>query len=333
MTLARGHDVVGLPLPTPFAIGHVNVYLLEDDPLTLVDTGPNWGTTLGALERGLADHGRRLEDVELVLITHQHADHLGLTEYVVQHSGAAVACLAPLAPYVEDFRAYSDRDDELAAHLMRRHGVDPDLVDTLRAVTRVSRAWGSSFRVDRVLRPGDEVQLRDHTLRVLHRPGHSPTDTLFVDEEQRLAFVGDHLLAAVSSNALIALPQPGDAPPDVVARHRPRSLVAYLESLVLTRQLDLDVLYGGHGEPVLELRGLIDERFAHHERRLERIQGLLGRDPVSAHAIAREMWGATVAVTQTLLTLSEVLGHLDVLVDRGLAVEHADDRLTTFTSR
>ena len=56
-----------MPIPTPFLVGRVNCYLIEDDPLTLVDTGPNSGTAFVTLERKLAEHGRRLEDLERVV--------------------------------------------------------------------------------------------------------------------------------------------------------------------------------------------------------------------------------------------------------------------------
>jgi glyoxylase-like metal-dependent hydrolase (beta-lactamase superfamily II) len=59
-----------LPIPTPFAVGRVNCYLIEDDPLTLVDTGPNSGKALDALERALREHGRAIEDLERIVITH-----------------------------------------------------------------------------------------------------------------------------------------------------------------------------------------------------------------------------------------------------------------------
>ena len=50
-----------LAIPTPFAVGRVNVYLIEDDPLTLVDAGPNSGSSLDELERQLRAHGHRIE--------------------------------------------------------------------------------------------------------------------------------------------------------------------------------------------------------------------------------------------------------------------------------
>ena len=61
-----------LPVPTPFVVGRVNCYLVDDDPLTLVDTGPNSATSLTALEAALGEHGRRVEDLGRIVITHQH---------------------------------------------------------------------------------------------------------------------------------------------------------------------------------------------------------------------------------------------------------------------
>ena len=59
-----------LPIPTPFRVGAVNCYLVEDDPLTLIDVGPNSGQSLSALVDALAEHGRRIEDLERIVITH-----------------------------------------------------------------------------------------------------------------------------------------------------------------------------------------------------------------------------------------------------------------------
>src|SRR5438552_3793608 len=79
-----------LATPTPFAVGRVNTYLIEDDPLTLVDSGPNSGRALDELQGQLKEHGHSIDDIELIVITHQHIDHLGLVEIVASHSGAEV---------------------------------------------------------------------------------------------------------------------------------------------------------------------------------------------------------------------------------------------------
>ena len=81
-----------------FSVGRVNCYLIEDEPLTLVDTGPNSGTSLDELETGLAELGHRIEDLELIVLTHQHMDHLGLVEILARRSGARVAAWHQLGP-------------------------------------------------------------------------------------------------------------------------------------------------------------------------------------------------------------------------------------------
>jgi Fe2+ or Zn2+ uptake regulation protein len=87
----------------------------------------------------------------------------------------------------------------------------------------------------------------------------------------------------------------------------------------------------GHGDPVTDHAGLIDERMRLTERRADKILRLLqeaGR-PLTAHELAVEMWG-NVAVSQAFLTLSEVLGHLDVLATRGAVAERYDGETSVF---
>jgi glyoxylase-like metal-dependent hydrolase (beta-lactamase superfamily II) len=306
-----------LPIPTPFAVGRVNCYLIEDEPLTLVDTGPNSGKALDALEKALAEHGRRIEDLERIVITHQHLDHLGLVGILADRSQAEVCALDLLAPVLEEFGAHAERDDELAGALMLRHGIPRDVVTALRSVSRSFRAWGGSAHVDRALHDGETLEFADRSLQVQHRPGHSPSDTLFWDERRAELIGGDHLIKHISSNPLVSRPlggrsgEPGD---------RPRALMMYIESLRETRELPAEVVLPGHGEPVSGHAALIDERFRLHEQRAARIGDLIAGHPRTAYELAQELWG-NVAVTQAFLTLSEVLGHVDLLIDRGEVCE------------
>jgi glyoxylase-like metal-dependent hydrolase (beta-lactamase superfamily II) len=307
-----------LSIPTPFAVGPVNCYLIDDDPLTLVDTGPNSGRALDKLERSLREHGRRIEDLERIIVTHQHLDHLGLVGILARRSGAEVCVLDVLAPVVEEFGAHAERDDELAGALMLRHGIPRDIVTALRSVSRSYRGWGGSAPVGRRLADGEELGFAGRTLRALHRPGHSPSDTVYWDEASGVLIGGDHLIAHISSNPLIARPlggrsgEPGDG--------RPRALMMYLRSLRETREMPAEVVLAGHGEPVRDHARLIDERFALHERRANKIAGLIEAQPSSAYEIAQSLWG-NVAVTQAYLTLCEVLGHVDILLEAGRVAE------------
>ena len=162
----------------------MNVYLIEDEPLTLVDAGPNSGTSFDELQRGLAGLGHALEDIELIVLTHQHIDHLGLVSLVAAHSGAEVAAIEAAVPFVENFSVEAQAEDDFARDVMLRHGISEDVTAALQSVSRAFRAWGARVDVTRVLRDGDRIDLRDRSLEVAFRPGHSPSDTVFLDRER-----------------------------------------------------------------------------------------------------------------------------------------------------
>jgi glyoxylase-like metal-dependent hydrolase (beta-lactamase superfamily II) len=313
-----------LAIPTPFLVGRVNCYLIEDDPLTLVDTGPNSGKSLDELEGALEAHGRRIEDLELIILTHQHMDHVGLLEILARRSGAEVAAFHQLAPYLADWTASAVADDEFSQQIMRTHGVPTDLSVVLGSVGAAFRAFGSGGPVTRPLRDGDTIALRDRELHVMHRPGHSPSDTIFWDERRRLVIGGDHLLAHISSNPLVSRPLDGGD-----QSSRPPALITYMDSMLKTSALPIEIVLPGHGDPITDHVALIDERFRMHDRRARKMLRMLADGPMSAWEVAVGTWG-NIAVTQAFLTISEVLGHMDLLVRDGLAAERSEDGVVRF---
>jgi glyoxylase-like metal-dependent hydrolase (beta-lactamase superfamily II) len=311
-----------LRIPTPFAVGRVNCYLLVDRPLTLIDTGPNSGKSLDEMERQLDALGYAIEDLELIMITHQHIDHTGLVEILSERSGADVAAIDLVVDFLANYGDDAESDDAFAGGLMMRYGIPEEMVIALRSVSRSFRAWGASAEVTRPLHDGEELRLRDRSLQVLHRPGHSPSDTVLWDADRRILIAADHLLPHISSNPLMSRPLDGST-------RRPQALVRYIESLEATRELPADVVLPGHGDPITEHRALIDERLALHERRAEKIYGLIAERPKTAFEIAQEVWG-NVAVTQAFLTLSEVVGHVDLLMNAGRVREIAQGDVVRF---
>jgi glyoxylase-like metal-dependent hydrolase (beta-lactamase superfamily II) len=305
-----------LRIPTPFAVGRVNCYLIEDEPLTLVDTGPNSGKALDELQSQLAERGHSIGDIELVIVTHQHIDHLGLVEIVVQRSGAEVAALGIASERLANFDEDAEAEDRFAVELMLRNGIPEEVTAALRSVSRSFRGWGSHVTVTKPLEDGQSLPFRDRILQAIHRPGHSPSDTVFWDEERKILIAADHLIAHISSNPLISRPLDG-------SDERPQALVTYIESMQKTREMPAEIVLSGHGEPITDHVTLIDDRIAKHDRRKEKIYKLIDEQPRSGYEIAQAIWG-NVAVTQAFLTLSEVIGHADLLVNEG-RVREADD--------
>jgi glyoxylase-like metal-dependent hydrolase (beta-lactamase superfamily II) len=326
LALAADAGIHRLAIPTPFMVGRVNAYLIEDSPLTLVDSGPNSAKALDELEQALNARGHAIEDIELLVITHQHMDHFGLASILARRSGAEVAALEGLAPFLASYGHQTDLEDRFAERLMLRHGIPPEIVTALRAVSAGFRAWGAAVEVTRPLADGGVLELRDRTLRVLHRPGHSPSDTVFVDEARSTMLAADHLIAHISSNPLLARPLDAD---EEYEEPRPQALLTYMDSLARTRAMDLSLVLPGHGGPIVDHAALIDERFRMHDRRAQKMLRLIASEPRTAHEIAQEMWG-NVAVTQAYLTLSEVLGHVDLLLRDGAVLEEEHGGVVRF---
>jgi glyoxylase-like metal-dependent hydrolase (beta-lactamase superfamily II) len=308
---------VQIQAPLPH-IKSVNVWLLGGDPLTLVDTGPRSDEALTALEDGLRREGLRIEDIEQVIPTHHHLDHTGLIATIVARSGARVAALDRAADYGAHYVERSDADRSFSRELMRHHGVPESVIDSGEGLWDYIREGSEPYGTDVVLSDGDVIAAGGRNLRIVARPGHSTTDALLVDEGSATAFVGDHLLAGISSNAeIVPVAEPTGS--------RPQARVQYLESLKRTASMQLGLLLTGHGDAVSDHRGLVRRRFAEHRRRCQRIVAVLDEGPAQAYGIAKHLWSARTVAEQPLLVVWEVLGHLDLLLDDGTVSEHIRD--------
>jgi len=313
-----------VPIKLPLAhVGSVNAWLLLGEPLTLIDTGPRDDGALSALEDGLRGQGVRLEDIELVLATHHHLDHVGLAATIQRRSGAIVAVLDRVADYGERYATEVERDRAFAHALMAHHGVPDQVVADDEGFWDFIRGASEDFRTDRRLADGEHIRAGGRTLRVVARPGHSTTDTLFVDDRDALAFGGDHLLSRISSNTEINAP-------DRAQDGRSRSRVRYLDNLQLTAQMALSRLLTGHGPPVTDHAQLVEARLRDHHRRCERVVAILQDGPSTAFAIANRLWPVRTVAEQPLLVVWEVVGHLELLLAGGQVAERTGDGGSVF---
>jgi glyoxylase-like metal-dependent hydrolase (beta-lactamase superfamily II) len=310
-------STVQIQAPLPY-IRSVNIWLLRGDPLTLVDTGPRSDAALTALEAGLRREGMRLEDIELVIPTHHHLDHTGLIATIVARSGARVAALDRAADYGAHYVERSDADRSFSRELMRHHGVPEPVIEANEGFWDYIRDTSEAYRTDIVLSDGDVIAAGGRNLRIMARPGHSTTDALLVDEQSATAFVGDHLLAGISSNAeIVPVAEPTGS--------RPQARIQYLDSLKRTASMPLGLLLTGHGDAVADHRRLVRRRLAEHRQRCQRILVVLEDGPAQAYGIAKHLWSARTVADQPLLVVWEVLGHLDLLLDEGAVSEQIFD--------
>lgn len=301
-------------LPTPFAVGPVNCWLLPEAPITVIDPGMATQESLVALRGFIGAAGLRLDEVDQVLITHAHPDHFGAAGWL---SDAADAPVLIGRAEIPKLHAYSGRDVARFSPMLGvldDFGVPPEVRAVLPEFRKLIDGFVSPLDDDR-LRPvddGDSVRAggRDWTAHVT--PGHAAGHLSLYDGQGTL-FSGDHLLPRISPNPFLEF---DDADPP----QRRLSLIEYLASLDRFTALDPDWVLPGHGEAFTDLPAWADRVRVHHTQRSEEILGHLHAAPGSTvHDLTGRLFPDLDGFS-LMLGFSEIAGHLDVLARDGSAV-------------
>ena len=129
-------NIIPISLPTPFYVGDVNVYLIREDPVTLIDVGPKTPEAAAALARGLADHGLRFNDVRRIVLTHAHEDHCGLARRIRDEAKDAEI----LVHDWETGHLFGRLAQEEQRKLLLRSGVPNEVIDRQGRLAELIRA-------------------------------------------------------------------------------------------------------------------------------------------------------------------------------------------------
>ena len=288
-----------IELPTPFPVGPVNAYLLAGEPLTLVDAGPKTEAAQAALEAGVQTVGHRMEEIRRIVLTHGHTDHFGNAGWVAARSGAEI------------FAHPADRPkfagDRWVIEHLRQHflaaGLPASFLATFTDRMRGMRSLFDPIPEYRPLNDGDGLDLDRSRLRVLHCPGHS-LGHICLYHDDGILIAGDLLLEEISPNPIVEFDERGNRIP---------TLPQYLHSLRRVLLLNCDLAHPGHGTPIANPSARIRELISHHEQRKEAIRGHLDRTGKTLVQISRELY-QNLDEINLMLALSEVVGHLDLLV-------------------
>jgi glyoxylase-like metal-dependent hydrolase (beta-lactamase superfamily II) len=301
-----------ITMPTPYAVGPVNCYLVNAAPVTLIDAGINTPQSQNALLLGLEEAGVFPESIERILITHAHPDHYGLVGFLQERSGATV-----YFPRREIARV---RDKQMlfeVGKLLLEAGMPLELLFKMDQQRKKGPKPGIDHDEVVPIDEGETFEFDGFTVTTLHMPGHTGGHVVFHEPETGTLFAGDQLLPEVSPNPLLepSLDEPGE---------RRRSLKEYLASLERMAALGLRIAYPGHGAPVTDPDGLIRSTIEHHLKRKVQVAGYLTDEPKTVYEIAGEVY-PHVRDYDIFLAVSEVVAHLDLVVEDGDAVVEAGD--------
>lgn len=306
--------IIPIAVPTPFAVGDVNVYLIKEEPLTLIDVGPKTPEAVKALREGLARNGVKFSDVRRIVLTHAHEDHCGLARTVRDEAKDAQI----LVHDWETGHLFGRLARTEHENLLYRAGVPGEIFHRMHDFYEDVRMLTDSLADGEFDLLADEMELEfaGGVLKVLHTPGHTPGSCSFLRESNRTLICGDCVLKRITPNPVLS-PDPLDP------KKRFSSLAEYLVSLARLRSFSPTLLYGGHGEPVTDFEEIFNRYVRTIDERQRRVIELVGKNGVTAFEIALKLFPDAVHEdTQRFLAVSESVAHLDYAETNGkLAVE------------
>lgn len=310
--LRLGVHRIPVPVPFPEAGGPANVYVIEEEGggVALFDAGIGTKDGRDALHAGFQKLGISLGDVRRIFVSHGHIDHYGYARAAQEASGA------PVYAHLRDHDKLTGRNRTLQ-QLERYSGYLLRLGAPSTILEHVKIHWQDALRMARPieqvepLSAGAVLRFKRFSAEVLHLPGHTPGLVCLWAAQPRVLFSDDHLLERVSPNPLLDLE--GQTEPT----HK--ALLAYVESARRARDLPAEVIAPGHAEPFSGHREIIDRLLGFYEKRQQRILALLNEGPRTPAEVSAAVFPHA-REHQMYLTLSEVMGNLEVLEAAGRVV-------------
>jgi glyoxylase-like metal-dependent hydrolase (beta-lactamase superfamily II) len=310
-----------LRMPLPFALDHVNLWLLADEGgWTAVDTGFAAEPIRIAWEQVLRDH-----TLVRLLVTHFHPDHLGLASHL-QHLTGAPLWIPPQEYTTAQFFFHQLAGFSVAAtaRAFRSHGLPEAILQPLQAA-------GNTYRIGvpelpdtyHPIHPDQVLRVGDRDWRVITGHGHAPEHASLHCPELGVLISGDMLLPRISTNIGHS---PGTPEADTLGR--------FLDSLERFRPLPADTLVlPSHGLPFRGIQRRIDQLQAHHASRCEALLGACRQGPRSAWDLLPTLFERAITdIHQTYFAMNEAIAHLIYLEKRGELVRHMELGLLRFSA-
>lgn len=313
--IAVAEGVRWIRMPLPFALDHINLWLIEDgDGWTVVDTGLGSQATRDLWERHLA-HTLGGRPVHRVVVTHYHPDHVGSAAWLAGRTGASVWMTA-----AEFLSAHAARDDTAGFDratgmaFFASNGLDvAGLPEAMRTGNGYRRGVPDLPRHYRRMMHGDRLEIGGREWEVITVFGHAPEHAALWCESLGVLISGDQVLPRITSNVGVWGNQPEGDPLRLFLESLER--FAHLPGGALVLPSHDRVFYGLH-ERIVELRD-------HHAARLDSLLEFCS-EPRTAHEALPVLFRRALDDHQLMFAMGESIAHLHYLLHEG-RLERVED--------
>ncbi|WP_078409847.1 MBL fold metallo-hydrolase [Priestia abyssalis] len=295
-------SVYPIKVPAKHGLKTFNFYLREDNgSLSLIDAGVNTAECWDVFMNTMAETGFALHDLDRIILTHNHEDHIGLVNRILSVKEVPVYAHTEAIHRLKRDKDFFALRVEFFRKLYQEMGcgaAGEKQVEKLKAAVKKNEKDKIKSEIISLAESDTIVGLQ-----VIETPGHSPDHLVFLDAERRQLFGGDHLIGHISSNAIVEPDQEGK---------RILTLVEYIRSLEKCIGLDLETIFSGHGSFIHNHRQLIHHRLEKIQQKSERLLELIDSGMSTAAQLA-QVYYRDKYETQFSLVMSEIIGQLDWL--------------------
>lgn len=323
-TLELAPGVRWVRMQLPFALDHINLWLLDDGPgWTIVDCGIANEATQKAWEQ-VFERELQGKPVNRVIVTHMHPDHMGLAHWLTERWGARLWCSAT------DYNgarlasgSTTGFGGEAAAAFFASHGLtDPEAVARVKARSNYYASMVPKVPPQfRRMQDGQAIRIGAHDWHAIAGFGHAPEHISLHCPALGVLISGDMVLPRISTNVAVY-----DLEPEA------DSLALYLRSIERMRDLpEATLVLPSHGKPFTGLHERIDQLAGHHEERLAEVKTACAAAPTSAAELLPVLFKRKLDLHQTTFAMGEAIAHLHLLWHRGeLARAKGEDGVWRF---
>ncbi|HLO10697.1 MAG TPA: MBL fold metallo-hydrolase [Pseudoneobacillus sp.] len=312
------NGIAKLTLPTPFAVGDVNAYLIKTDRLTLVDCGVKTDEAWLVFQRQLHNLGLTPNDIDQIVLTHHHPDHVGLLDYFPE----SIEVLGhPLNErWINRTDSFLKEHDEFYHKLFIEFGIPESYFPFINQLKKTLR-YSCNRSLTAAIREGSVIPGLDEW-HIIETPGHAQSHIVLFREKDGVLIGGDHVLAHISPNPLLEPPINGES-------ERPKPLIQYNQSLKKLLNYPIQMVYTGHGEEVYEFLELVEKRLKKQYDRAMTVKEFISGQSLTVFEICQRLF-PTVYEKELSLTLSETVGQLDYLVSLGVIEKIEENKNTRY---
>lgn len=310
-----------LKLKIPWPFFEVNVYLLEDEgEYVLIDTGFFYEENF----KELNDFVQKIcgwEKIKFIVLTHGHPDHYGNIKNIFEIKRIPVLLHPKDKDRVVDIPKEERKEGALWAYKYLKENGVPE--DKMEIITRQSKSYFTSkYRIqEEDVFFEDEIFIGGTKFKIFHTPGHTPGHIILYDEKDAIVFVGDHLFSKGFPVPLLFFTKKED---------RFQNLPAWISSLEILEEIEVNVVYPGHLEPFSNVKDVISKMKKRVEKMKGKVYEIISQQPMTLFDIGQKLY-PHIPDEYWSFKFSEAQGYIDLLERENLVRKIEKDSVIYYT--